>query len=37
MSKEMLKFVNLKKETPPKRDTSERRQDFQEIYDEFIN
>ena len=37
MSKEMLKFVNLKKETPPKRNTSERRQDFQEIYDEFIN
>ena len=37
MSKEMLKFVNLQKETPPKRDTSERRQDFQEIYDEFIN
>ena len=37
MSKEMLKFVNLQKETPPKRDTSERRKDFQEIYDEFIN
>ncbi len=37
MSKDMLKFVNLKKETPPKRDTYERSQDFQEIYNEFIN
>ena len=37
MSKDMLKFVNLKKETPPKRDTLERSQDFQEIYNEFIN
>ena len=33
----MLKFVNLQKETPPKRKTVERSQDFQEIYNEFIN
>ena len=37
MSKNMLKFVNLKKETPPKRDNLERSHDFQEIYNEFIN
>ncbi len=37
MSKDMLKFVNLQKESPPKRDTYERSQDFQEIYNEFIN
>ena len=37
MSKDMLKFVNLQKETPPKRETVERSQDFQEIYNEFIN
>ena len=33
----MLKFVNLKKESPLKRDTKKRSQDFNEIYDEFIN
>ena len=32
----MLQFVDLKQETPEKRDTSERKEDFQEIYDEFI-
>ncbi len=37
MTKKMLQFVNLKKETPLKRDTKKRRQDFSEIYDEFIN
>ena len=37
MSNKMLKFVDLKKETPPKRDTKKRRQDFDEIYDEFIS
>ncbi len=37
MKNKMLKFVNLKKETPFKRDTKKRRQDFDEIYDEFIN
>ena len=37
MNNKMLKFVDLKKETPLKRDTKKRRQDFNEIYDEFIN
>ncbi len=37
MSKKMLKFVGLKQETPVKRDTEKRRQDFNEIYDEFIS
>ena len=33
----MLKFVDLKQENPLKRETKKRRQDFNEIYDEFIN
>ena len=33
----MLKFVDLKQESPVKRDTKKRRQDFNEIYAEFIN
>jgi len=33
----MLKFVDLKKETPQKRDTKMRSEDFKEIYDEYIN
>ncbi len=37
MNNKMLKFVDLKKETPLKRDTKKRRKDFNEIYDEFIN
>jgi len=37
MNNKMLKFVDLKKETPFKRDNKKRRQDFNEIYDEFIN
>ncbi len=37
MNNKMLKFVDLKKESPFKRDTVKRRQDFNEIYDEFIN
>ena len=32
----MLKFVELKQETPKKRSTSKRKDDFHEIYDEFI-
>ena len=36
MTKKMLKFVNLKQETPFKRSTSKRKTDFNEIYDEFI-
>ena len=32
----MLQFVDLKQETPVKRNTSIRKGDFNEIYDEFI-
>ncbi|MEH6404390.1 MAG: NAD(P)-dependent oxidoreductase [Sneathiella sp.] len=35
MSKNMLKFVSLDKKMPEKRDATLRREDFQEIYDEF--
>tara|TARA_X000001036_G_scaffold396649_1_gene398337 strand:- start:1562 stop:3001 length:1440 start_codon:yes stop_codon:yes gene_type:complete len=37
MNNKMLKFVDLNKETPLKRDTKNRQKDFNEIYDEFIN
>ncbi len=37
MKNKMLKFVDLKQESPLKRDTEKRQQDFNEIYDEFIN
>ena len=37
MKNKMLKFVNLNKETPPKRKTNVRKEDFNEIYDEYIN
>ena len=37
MKKEMLQFVDLKKETPLKRDTKKRSEDFNEIYNEFIS
>ena len=33
----MLKFVKIGKQDPPKRDTSLRKEDFNEIYSEFIN
>ena len=36
MTKKMLKFVDLKKETPFKRSTTKRKDDFNEIYKEFI-
>ncbi len=36
MTKKMLKFVDLKQETPEKRKTSKRKSDFNEIYEEFI-
>jgi len=36
MKKKMLQFVDLKKETPEKRNTFKRKNDFQEIYNEFI-
>ena len=36
MKKKMLQFVDLKQETPEKRNTSKRKGDFKEIYNEFI-
>ncbi len=36
MKKKMLQFVDLKQETPVKRDTSKRKEDFKEIYNEYI-
>jgi glutamate synthase (NADPH/NADH) small chain len=36
MSKKLLQFVDLNKETPVKRETKERRKDFKEIYNEYI-
>ena len=37
MSDKMLKFVNIGQENPHKRDIQDRKEDFKEIYDEFIN
>ena len=36
MTKKMLQFVDVKQETPEKRDTSSRKDDFKEIYREYI-
>ncbi len=36
MSEKMLKFVEIGQQTPPKRKTDIRKEDFKEIYDEFI-
>tara|TARA_B100000963_G_scaffold361854_1_gene400312 strand:+ start:3636 stop:5081 length:1446 start_codon:yes stop_codon:yes gene_type:complete len=36
MKKKMLQFVDVKQETPEKRSTSKRKDDFNEIYNEFI-
>ena len=36
MKKKMLQFVDLKQETPVKRSTPKRKDDFNEIYNEFI-
>ncbi len=36
MTKKMLQFVDVKKETPEKRNTVKRSADFNEIYNEFI-
>ena len=36
MKKKMLQFVDLKQETPEKRNTNKRKGDFNEIYNEFI-
>ncbi|MDC3249631.1 NAD(P)-dependent oxidoreductase, partial [Candidatus Pelagibacter sp.] len=36
MSEKMLKFVKIGKQNPPKREASSRKEDFNEIYKEFI-
>ena len=36
MPEKMLKFVNIGQQNPPKRDVSNRKEDFREIYDDFI-
>ncbi|MDB9738682.1 NAD(P)-dependent oxidoreductase [Candidatus Pelagibacter sp.] len=37
MSDKMLKFVKIGQQTPPKREVGNRKEDFKEIYKEFIN
>ena len=37
MSEKMLKFVNIGQQNPPKRDTDNTKEDFNEIYKEFIH
>jgi len=37
MTEKMLKFTNISQQTPLKRGTDERKEDFGEIYSEFIN
>ena len=37
MPEKMLKFVDIDQQNPSKRDKIERKADFNEIYDEFIN
>ena len=37
MSKKMLKFINIGQQNPPKREVDNRKEDFNEIYKEFIN
>jgi glutamate synthase (NADPH/NADH) small chain len=36
MSDKMLKFINIGQQNPPKREVSNRKEDFKEIYNEFI-
>ena len=36
MTEKMLKFVKISKQTPPKRKVDQRKEDFEEIYEEFI-
>jgi glutamate synthase (NADPH/NADH) small chain len=37
MTEKMLKFVKIGQQTPPKREVGTRKEDFNEIYKEFIN
>ena len=36
MTDKMLKFIKIGQQTPPKRDVKNRKEDFKEIYDDFI-
>ena len=36
MTDKMLKFVEIGQQTPPKREVKERKEDFKEIYDDFL-
>ena len=36
MTDKMLKFVKIGQQTPPKREITNRKEDFKEIYDDFI-
>ena len=36
MTDKMLKFVNIGQQTPPKREVADRKDDFKEIYDDFL-
>ena len=36
MTKKMLKFVDVRQETPEKRNTDQRKGDFNEIYKDYI-
>ena len=36
MTEKMLKFVKIGQQTPPKRDVSNRKEDFNEIYNDFV-
>ncbi len=36
MTNKMLKFVDIGQQTPPKRKVGERKEDFNEIYDDFL-
>ena len=37
MPEKMLKFTKLGQQNPPKREVLQRKEDFKEIYNEFIN
>ncbi len=37
MTKKMLTFVKIAQQSPPKRDCTKRKEDFNEIYNEYVN
>ncbi len=36
MTEKMLTFVKIAQESPPKRDCTKRKEDFNEIYNEYV-